>query len=96
MAGHFGIEKIVAILEQHFYWLKLQEDVSKYIRSYTAYAIAKSSIKKQCMCTCIPTLDRSWESISMEYMSSLPSTKQGNVYVFLVVDQFSKMVILVT
>jgi hypothetical protein len=27
----------------------------------------------------------------MEYMSVLPSTKQGNDYVFVVVDLFSKM-----
>jgi len=30
----------------------------------------------------------------MESMSSLPLTKHGNHYVFLVVDQFSKMTIL--
>jgi hypothetical protein len=31
----------------------------------------------------------------MDYMSGLPSTKQGNDYDFVVVDCFSKMVILV-
>jgi hypothetical protein len=31
----------------------------------------------------------------MDYISGLPSTKQGNDYVFMVVDQFSKMAILV-
>jgi hypothetical protein len=31
----------------------------------------------------------------MEYMSGLPSTKKGNDCVFVVVDHFSRMVILV-
>jgi hypothetical protein len=32
----------------------------------------------------------------MDYMSGLPSTKQGNDCVFVVIDQFSKMPILTT
>jgi hypothetical protein len=45
--GHFGIEKTVAMLHKHFYWLKLQQDVGKYIRSCTTFAIAKHTTKKQ-------------------------------------------------
>jgi hypothetical protein len=47
------------------------------------------------MYTPLPTLDRPWESISMEYMSGLLSTKRGNDCVFMVVDRFSKMAIMV-
>jgi hypothetical protein len=47
------------------------------------------------MYTPLPTPDRPWESISMDYMLGLPSTKEGNDCVFLFVDHFSKMAILV-
>jgi hypothetical protein len=46
------------------------------------------------MYTPLPTPGRLWESISMDYMSGLPSTKSGNDFVFVVVDRFSNMVIL--
>jgi hypothetical protein len=42
----------------------------------------------------LPTPNRPWESISMDYMLGLPSTKKGNDCVFMVFDQFSKMEIL--
>ena len=72
----------------------LRQDVGKYIRSYTAYAIAKPSNKKQGLYTLFPTPSRLWESISMDYMSGLPYTKHGNDCVFVVVDRFSKMAIM--
>ena len=81
MVGDFGVEKTVVILQKHFYWKKLRQDVSKYIRSYTACVIAKPTIKKQGLYTPLPTPERPWESISMDYLSSLPSTKHDNDYV---------------
>ena len=94
VAGHFGTEKTVAVLQKYFYWPKLRQDVNRYIRSCTACAIAKPSIKKQGLYTPFPTPNGPWESISMDYMSGLPSTKLGNDCVFVVVDRFSKMAIL--
>jgi hypothetical protein len=94
VAGHFGIEKTVALLQQRFYWTKLRQDVNKYIRSCTACVISKPASKKQGLYNPLRTLDRPWESILMDYISGLSSTKRGNDYVFLVVDRFSKMVIL--
>jgi hypothetical protein len=94
MEGHFGMEKTVVILQKHFYWPKLRQDVNKYIRSCIACAISKPSIKKKGLYTPLPTPEKPWESISMDYMSGLPSTKQGNDCVFVVVDQFLKMAIL--
>ena len=94
VAGHFGVEKIVAVLQKYLYWLNLQQDVRKYIRSCTACTIAKPSIKKQGLYTLLPTPSQPWESISIDYMSGLPSTKHGNDCVFVVVDRFSKMTIM--
>jgi hypothetical protein len=83
------------MLQKNFYWWKLRHEVSKYIRSRTTYTIAKPTTKKQGLYTPLTTPERPWESISMDYMSGLPSSKRGNDCVFVVVDRFSKMAILV-
>jgi hypothetical protein len=94
VARHFGIEKTVAVLQKHFYWPKLQLDFEKYIISFTSNAISKPTIKKQGLYTPLPIPEKTWESISMDYMSSLSSTKHENDYMFVVIDQFSNMDIL--
>jgi hypothetical protein len=48
------------------------------------------------MYTPLPTPENLWESISMHYISDLPSTKQRNDCVFVLVDRFSKTAILVS
>ena len=66
VVGHFGVEKIVVILQKHFYWSKVRLDLNKCIRSYTACAISKPTIKKQGLYTPLPIPEKSWESISMD------------------------------
>ena len=87
-------QKIVALLQKYFYWLNLRKDVGKYIWSCTAYVITKQTIKKQGLYTPLPTPSQPWESISIDFMSGLPSTKHGNDCIFMVIDIFSKMVLM--
>jgi hypothetical protein len=47
VAGHFGVEKTVAMLQKHFYWPKLRQEVNKYIRSCTACMIAKPPLRNR-------------------------------------------------
>ena len=96
VTGHFEVEKIVAILQKYFYQLNLRQDIRKYIRSCTACVVAKQSIKNQGLYTPLHTPSRPWESISIYYMSGIPSTKNGNDCVFVVVNRFSKTSIMAT
>jgi hypothetical protein len=58
LVGHFSIEKTVEMLHKHFYWLKLRQEVNKYIKSCTVCAIAKPTTNKKGLYTPLPTLDR--------------------------------------
>ena len=84
----------MAVPRNYFYWTKLQHYVSRYIWSCTTCAIAKLTIKKQGLYTPLLTPDKPWDSISMDHMFGLSTTKHGNDCVFVVVDRFSKMAIL--
>jgi hypothetical protein len=95
VAGHFGVEKTLVVLQKYFYWPKLRQYISKYIRSYTSCSIDKPTIKKQGFYTPFPTPNGPRESILMDYKLGLPSTKHENNCVFVVVDQLSNMAILI-
>jgi hypothetical protein len=94
VARHFGIEKTVVILQKHFYWPKIRQDVGKYIRYFIVYAIVNPTIKKKGLYTPLPIPEKPWESISIDYMSGLSSTKHRSDWMFVVVDRFLKMAIL--
>jgi hypothetical protein len=94
VVGYFGVEKTMFVLQKHFYWPKLRQDVNKYIISFTPCAISKPTIKKKGLYTPLSIPENPWESISMDYMFGFSSTKQGNDCVFVVVDRFSNMAIL--
>jgi len=96
VVGHFRVEKMVAVLQKYFYWPNIWQDVRKCIISSTACIIAKSIIKKKGLYTSLPTPSQPWESISMDYMLGLPSTKHGNNCVFVFVGRFLKMAIMAT
>ena len=58
VVGHFGVKKIVSVLQKHFYWPKLRQDVNKYIMSCIDCVISKPDIKKQGLYTPLPTPNR--------------------------------------
>jgi hypothetical protein len=59
-----------------------------------SFDLTNPTIKKKGLYTPLPTPERPCESILMDYMFGLPSTKKGNDCVFVVVDRFLKMIIL--
>ena len=96
VAGHFRVEKTMVALQKYFNWPNLHLDVGRSIKSFTARIISKPSTKNMGLYTPMPTPSRPWESISMDYMPGLPSTKHGNDYVFVVVNRFYRMDIMTT
>ena len=73
----------------------MKHDIISYIKSCVACAIAKLSNHKLGLYLPLHILDKPWHSISMDFMSGLPSSRRGNDCIYVVVDRFSNMAIMV-
>ena len=94
IAGHFGVSKTMAQLQQFCYWPHVQETVIRYIEGCIRCATSKPSNRKSGLYTPLPISSRLWESVSMDFVGGLPMSKRGHDYLFVVVDRLSKMCVL--
>ena len=89
--GHFGREKTLLMLADHFYWPKMRRDVDRYVKRCITCNKSKSKLKPHGLYTPLPAPTTPWEDISMDFVLGLPRTKRGHDSKCVVVDRFSKM-----
>ncbi|KAJ9536642.1 hypothetical protein OSB04_un000191 [Centaurea solstitialis] len=91
LMGHFGVQKTLDVLKEHFFWPKMRDDVNKICERCVTCKQAKSKSKPHGLYTLLPIPCEPWVDISMDFVLGLPRTKNGRDSVFVVVDRFSKM-----
>jgi hypothetical protein len=89
--GHFGITKTVQNLQHQFYWPSLQRRVEKFIGACTLCSQSKPSNRKHDMYQPLWVRSGPWESISMDFLSGMPTTQRKHDAIWVVVCRFSKM-----
>jgi len=57
-------------------------------------AVSKPSNRKLGLYTPLLVPSRSWEGVSMDFVGGFPLSKRGHDYLYVVVDRFNKMCIL--
>jgi hypothetical protein len=72
----------------------MREYVARYIRGCILYCTNKPSNRKQGLYHPLPIPARALESISMDFVGGLQTTKKGHEYIFTVVDRFNNMCII--
>ena len=94
IAGHFGVGKTVANLQMYFYWPRMLDDVSRFIRGCSLCATSNLGNGKLGLHTPLLVPSRPWESISMDFVGGLRLSWKGHDYLYIVVNRFRKMCIL--
>ena len=107
LAGHFGVEKTLELLQRKYYWPNPGDDADaapgmrKFVREYCeSCAICKRSKaprhKPYGELRPLPIPEYKWADITMDFVTGLPPSRDWNgaIYdsIFVVVDRLSKMV----
>ncbi|CAL2255823.1 unnamed protein product [Prunus armeniaca] len=88
--GHPGTHRTLALMSEAYYWPQMQEDVDSFVRTCLACQQDKTLQKQPGgLLQPLPIPARPWESLSMDFIVSLPKSERcGSILV--VVDRFTK------
>ncbi|KAI3412628.1 Hydrolase_4 domain-containing protein [Psidium guajava] len=89
-AGHPGVHRTLALVEEHYFWPHLRDDVEVYVRTCLVCQQDKLEQKSPAgLLEPLPVPERPWESVSMDFIVGLPKS-EGCRTLMVVVDRFSK------
>ncbi|GBG72363.1 hypothetical protein CBR_g11941 [Chara braunii] len=89
--GHFGYKKTTANLLQRFWWPTMLKDAKLYVE--TCQVCQRDKPRTQAPLGLLkpnPIPERPGESLSMDFMDTLVTSKSGMRQIFVIVDRFSK------
>ncbi|XP_071923101.1 uncharacterized protein [Coffea arabica] len=72
LMGHFGIDKILDILHEHFYWPKMRRDIANICDKCLKCKQAKSRSNPHGLYTPLPVPHAPWTDLSMDFVLDLP------------------------
>ena len=93
---HVGYEKTIHEIQQRYYWPRMGPEVREYIRECgTCKEIKAPFTAVQPEMGQSRTTGAPWQMISVDYIGPLPRSKRGNQHLLVVLDVFSKYVMLI-
>lgn len=72
LAGHFGRDKTIALVEDWFYWPFLKHDVARIVSWCRTCQLAKVKKRNIGLYTPIPVPHTPWKGLSMDFVLGLP------------------------
>lgn len=90
IGGHLGIKKTLSKVQARYFWYHLRSDVKNWCSKCDSCASKKNPRKKYRAPLKTYNVGAPFERIAIDILGPLPRTKQGNKYLLVVGDYFSK------
>ncbi|GKB11401.1 putative reverse transcriptase domain-containing protein [Tanacetum coccineum] len=91
LAGHFGVTKTLAWLSDHFYWPRMEQDISRFVERCRVCKLAKTRSTNAGLYQPLPVPVAPWVDVSLDFVLGLHHTQRNKDSIMVVVDRFSKM-----
>ena len=93
--GHFGIERTLEKLKRHWFWPRMTKDVDDYVKSCSICQLNRHSTQRATGLLHPIKSDRPWQIVTMDFVGKFaPGRITGNTMCLVMVDKFSKYVLL--
>ena len=94
IAGHKGKERTLSAARMSYYWPTMRADIDEYIDQCVQCAQHKGCVPKPAPILEYPPPERPWEVVAMDVLQLSVRSRQGSKYVLVMVDHFSRFVVL--
>ena len=89
-AGHLGVQKTLMKIRQNFYWPGLQGDVRAYVSGCETCMKRKGPARTKQAPMQVVRSGYPMERIAIDILGELPETDDGNRYILVIADYFTK------
>ena len=89
-AGHFGIRKTIARVRERFYWLNSRKFVENYCKRCDLCSSRKGEQRKAKAPLKLYQVGCPMERVSVDVLGPLPKTSDGNQYIIIEQEYFTK------
>jgi hypothetical protein len=88
--GHFGINKTIGKIKGKFYWPKLRDDVKKWCAQSDLGSTRKGPSRKIKVPLTSYVVGSPMERVAVDVLGPLPVSENGNKYILIAMDYFTK------